>query len=378
MESNEKDQLRSLIRLAREKARENRRILRDNISDLFLSAAGRLSEQESALIAEVLRLLVHDLEMALRRELADRLPRVDNQPRALASSLTDEDTEMAHAALMRHEVLRDSDLIELAKHRAAEYLLAEARGSSGGDASILGPNEASRGGEAPLLESLVNSPDPVLALRTRDYLVAETRRVDKFRRPILAACELPAALRRKLVWWIAAALQQYVAQRMPAETEIDAALLDDIMEDSARAAFAVIEGESAKADVTDKLIERLVETGELSTDFLVQALNQGLTALFVTGLAKRCYLKQKTARRIVFDTSGEALALACKAMGFTREEFELTFTLTRLPGVSGRSSSITKELLKLYDAVNEKTARRSLAYWGRNTEYTAAVEQVKK
>lgn len=378
MESNEKDQLRSLIRLAREKAQENRQILRDNISDLFLSAAGRLSEQESALIAEVLRLLVHDLEMALRRELADRLPRIDNQPRTLAGSLLNEDTEMARAALMRHEVLRDPDLIELAKHRAAEYLLAEARGTSGGDASILGPNDNSRDSETPLIESLVNSPDPVLALRTRDYLVAETRRVDKFRRPVLAAYELPAPLRRKLVWWIAAALQQYIAQRMPAETEIDAALLDDIIEDSARAAFAAMERDSAKEDVADKLIERLVETGELSTDFLIQALAQGLAALFVTGLAKRCYLERETARRIVFDTSGEALALACKAMSFTREEFELTFTLTRLPGASGRSNSITKELLRLYDAVKEKTARRSLAYWSRNTEYMAAVEQVKK
>ena len=79
----------------------------------------------------------------------------------------------------------------------------------------------------------------------------------------------------------------------------------------------------------------------------------------------------------VFDPAGEGLALACKAIGFDRRQFQTIYLWTRLPQKTGQRRSILKQLLKLYDTVSVKTAQRSLTYWKRNTEYLSAVQKVR-
>ena len=126
MATDNSEQLKSLIRLAHDKTEDNRRVLLENISHLFLSSEGRLSEREIALMSDILTKLVHDVEMSVRRELSERLADIDAAPLDLIVMLANDDIEVASPVLMHSGMLRDKDLIEIIKHRTQEHMLVVA------------------------------------------------------------------------------------------------------------------------------------------------------------------------------------------------------------------------------------------------------------
>ena len=72
-----------LMALARDRASDSRRRLLENMTDLFLSPDARLSERERALMEEIIVKLVHEMEMQVRSELAERLAASDLAPKEI-------------------------------------------------------------------------------------------------------------------------------------------------------------------------------------------------------------------------------------------------------------------------------------------------------
>ena len=66
-------QLAGLVALARRHNADGRRVILENVADLFLSPDERPSERESALMTDILHKLVHDVEMTVRRNFSERL-----------------------------------------------------------------------------------------------------------------------------------------------------------------------------------------------------------------------------------------------------------------------------------------------------------------
>ena len=162
------DQLQKLVGLARRHARQSRRVLEENVTDLFLSDEGRLSDREAALMNDVLRKLIHDIERAVRTELVRRLTDAESAPAELAEALASENAEIARPILMKGSVLRDPELIELVKHRTHEYLMSLARRErTGPDVTEVLVEKAA--GDA--IEELLKGGDAALARRTNDYVV---------------------------------------------------------------------------------------------------------------------------------------------------------------------------------------------------------------
>src|SRR5271170_988292 len=90
-----------LMALARDRASDSRRRLLDNMTDLFLSPDSRLSERERALMEEIIVKLVHEMEMQVRRELAERLAASDAAPKDLIVLLANDAIEIARPVLQQ-------------------------------------------------------------------------------------------------------------------------------------------------------------------------------------------------------------------------------------------------------------------------------------
>ena len=78
-----------------------------------LQGEGALSERERALMGDILRKLIGDVEKAVRRELAERLAERGDAPRSLVIALANDEFEVAHPLLLKSTVLYDVDLIEI-------------------------------------------------------------------------------------------------------------------------------------------------------------------------------------------------------------------------------------------------------------------------
>lgn len=115
-----------------------------------------------------------------------------------------------------------------------------------------------------------------------DYLVQESRSVDRFQEPLLNRNDLSFELVHKMYWWVSAALRRKIV----AEFDIDETLLDDALEDATK---EVIEKHNEKEGVMEKvilLVKNLDSQRKLNFDFVVTSLRQQKINVAVAALAE--------------------------------------------------------------------------------------------
>ena len=100
-----------LLKLAREKSVERRRLLTEIIADLFQGDGKVLTERERALMFNIMHKMVRDAELSIRQIIGQRLADVPDVPHELALFLANDDIEVAYPILSGHTVLQDEDLI---------------------------------------------------------------------------------------------------------------------------------------------------------------------------------------------------------------------------------------------------------------------------
>jgi uncharacterized protein (DUF2336 family) len=98
------------------------------VTDLFVAGSRGYSDQQVALFDDVLQQLSADIEVKARAKLASRLAGINNAPRKLIRLLAfDDEIKVAGPVLVRSEQLSDADLVENAKTKSQEHLLAIAQ-----------------------------------------------------------------------------------------------------------------------------------------------------------------------------------------------------------------------------------------------------------
>src|SRR5207302_5420863 len=112
-----------LYSLARDKSIAGRQALTATVTDLFFAQGNVLTDRERALMTEILRQLINDVEGSVRRLLAEKLARQKDAPRDLVVTLANDEIGVAHPILMHSEVLLDAELIEIIHHRTLEHQL---------------------------------------------------------------------------------------------------------------------------------------------------------------------------------------------------------------------------------------------------------------
>ncbi len=180
-----------LFALARNKSVEGRRALFSTVCDIFLGESLTLSDRERALMGEILRQLVRDVELTMRKAIAERLSRKPDAPHALIIELANDQIDVAHPILKDSDVLRDVDLIEVIRHRTMEHQLAVAMRktlSAGVSAALV------ETGNQDVIATLLNNHGATITREVMDYLVNETKRVDAYQNPLVRRPDLPPDL----------------------------------------------------------------------------------------------------------------------------------------------------------------------------------------
>jgi uncharacterized protein (DUF2336 family) len=357
METNGVQYLENLVKLAEERSPDKRRVLLEGISDLFISTRQAVSEDESALMGDILNQLVHDVEMTVRRTLAERLAEVENAPHDLITTLANDEIDVAAPILSRSGVLQDNDLIEIARHRTKEHMMAVARRVAVSEqvSDALVDN-----GDDDVIETLLENHNAMISRRAISYLANESQRVDRFQKPLLTRPDLPAELAYEMFDWVSSALRQHIV----GSYDIEESLVDGIIADTKKESLDGADG-AAQGDEAGKLVQRLEKAGMLTESFLVQTLRDGRVDVFITALATKSGIDLLTARRIFLDRGEEGLAISCKASGFDRSTFASLILLRRKTTEQGSPMAPTalERLMSMYDTITERNARRVLRFW---------------
>ncbi len=366
-------ELQELLLLAKDKSGEARARLVENITDLFLSDDGRLSEHERALMSDILGKLVAQVESDIKRELAQSLAQSDVELPDMVRQLANDDVEIARPLLEKSALLKDPDLIEIIRMRTDEHRMAIAMRD---EVSESVSNALVEFGNEDVIEALLNNHDAVVSKRAMEYLVAESRRVDRFQEPLLRRADLPGDLAYRMYWWVSAALRKNILSNY----DVDPLMFERAVRRAASAAMVDQDAEQSSYVKAQQLVRRLAESGELTVQFLLNALRQQRVAVFVAGMGELGGINFRTAWRIFSDKGGESFAVLAKAVGVERAQFTSIYLLVvqAREGGAPKSPGVIKGILELFDATTESNARGALQVWQRDSAYQEAIEELDK
>ncbi len=365
------NELQNLLLLARSKSSDARSRLLENISDLFLSDTGRLSEHERALMSDILSKLVGQVEKDIRKELAVILEQTGSDYPDVVKLLANDEIDIARPLLENSKLLQDPDLIEIIRMRTDEHRMSVAMRE---ELSEQVTDNLMEYGNDDVLETLLNNHDTSLSKRAMEYMVAESRRVDRFQEPLLMRSDLPGDLAYKMYWWVSAALRK----RIVTEFEVEPVQFERMVRRAASSVITEQTSEQSSYVRAQKLVRRMYENGELSIQFLISTLRQQRVAVFVAGTAELSGISFRTAWRIFSDAGGESFAVLAKSIGMDRSQFTSIFLL--LGQVRGaketKAPGFIKNILELFDSISEQNARGAVQVWQREGAYQEAIEEL--
>jgi uncharacterized protein (DUF2336 family) len=362
----------SLLALAAKRDRQGRADLYGAIADLFERRGGTLGDAERTLMLDILRRLTADVERAVRGALARRIAGNADVPPALIALLANDEIEVAYPILSESALLRDPDLIEVIRHRSMQHQLAisvRKELSERVSAALVDT------GHEDVIISLLNNPGARISEDVMQHLVEESRRVDRFQRPLVRRRELSDRLARRMYAWVSAALRQHIA----AHFDIDPQALDADLSGIVSAEAAPSKADHDSESAAQRLVDKLHMAGELTPRFVIKSLSQGQITLFELAMSKLTELEPVKVRRIAYAPGGEALAVACCAIGIDRAAFVSVYRLTRhaVGGAEVEDQVAQRRLAKFYDNTSREAAMTVVRQWALDDDYTAALANLK-
>lgn len=348
--------LQNLVDLAKEPSSERRRQLLREVTDLFLESPEDLSTAEVDQFSEIMGRVAFDLEMAVRRELAERLAGEGAAPSDLVSRLANDEIAVAGPILERSGVLRNADLLAIVKGRGQAHLLAVSKRQT---VSEEVSDALVERGDDTVLESLAGNAGATLSRGAMEVMVTRSETDEALREPLVMRHNLPPDLMNEMFLWVSSALCAHILE---ANADLDEDEIDTMIAESSRSVSDKGQAPEDPEWSQPRLYIREKEAhNELSPNLVVELLRKKKVPESIVGFAHLAAPDEPTAQRIIFEAGAEALAVACKAAGFDPNAFANMMLLTSKGGVHEAGAKF--ELLDLYNSITERTAQWTMRFW---------------
>jgi uncharacterized protein (DUF2336 family) len=363
-------ELEELVRLARDKSQKSRSILVAAINDLYSDEEKLLTEQDRAIMVDIIRQLIHEVEASVRCTLARRLAERADAPEDLVVTLANDEIEVAHPILIKSEVLKDPELIEIVQHRTMEHQVAIATrpkiSECVSDALVETDNEE-------VITALLSNSSASISDNTMGQLVEQSGGVTGYQEPLVRRHDLSAEMAKKLYWAVSAALRTHIV----ANYDLDPADIDEDMEAAVNDAM----GKKARpGGQQDASRESTAHISEHDLQVLRGLLRKGEVAMFLDKFTSLSKLRLTLVRRLLFEPGGEGLAIACKGIGLDKATFVSIFIRFR-QGRLGDKEVEAEELsraLSFFNQTSLEAARALMRRWQRDPDYLNALRQVER
>ncbi|MBL9096049.1 MAG: DUF2336 domain-containing protein [Alphaproteobacteria bacterium] len=347
-------ELLNLKALAENRAGFARSALFDRVSTLLFEGEGELTPEVRALIDQILTGLIVHVEADVRRKVSTRLSTLKSAPHELTKLLAADEIEVARPILHHSPVLTDSDLIEIIEVKASDHREAIAKRPNV-PALVSAALVKTRDPKA--VEALLANMGAVIPRAVFGDLVALAEKVDGLRKPLVARKDMPKDLAHKMFWFVSAAMRQAILERFAVDpSELDKILAEILVDQEAKA-----QKRAAKSS-----------WGMGEVNALIGKIKAGDVAGFTIALGQLIGVDAKVAAKIVGDAGGEALAIACKALGADRSQFTTIFLqLDYKRFGTARPISHVQTVSKVFDLLPKDKAAAQVALWNAQSTVVA-------
>ena len=351
-------EISNLLALAHTKNTGGRTQLFSSITEFLERRHSELSKTEQMLMSEILDKLLKNVEMTVRRKLADRLATNPDAPPDLIIMLANDQIEVASPVLALSKLLSDDELIKVIRHKSAQHQLSIA-GRKKLSSAIC--RELVTVGNTGTLVVLLNNHDANIDNDTLSALVEKSKNNIPIQPPIIERPDLPKELAAKMYQWVSDSLRQSILDNLKLDEKDIDDLLKEAVEDADTGGLDKITRERSEVI----LVNKLHKADKLSPAFLMKCLNQGQSSLFEIAFSKIINVPRKIMRSFLYDRGAEALAVSCCAAGIDQSVFLTIYQLTRTArNLDTRiSDDETARAFEFFKKLDKKRAHMTIQKW---------------
>lgn len=342
--------------IKRERSRRNRGELAENICELCFSENANLTERELAHVFDILRALVGDVEMHVRRTLAEHLSERSDPPHELIIALANDTIEVAFPVLVKNKVLQDKDLLQLIVEHSQEHRLSITQRKS------LSPEISEalvQTNDTIVIASLLRNDGAEFSPELLTRLVEDSRNVGAYREPLVRHQDLTPDLAKRMYAWVGDALRQYIISAYKLDPrDVEDAIASAMTEAMQEYEFDVGDQSHDVAALSQSQISR-------ASGILISLLRGEEFRRFESQFGRFAALPPSAIRRVLYHSGVEGLAIACKALGFDSMTFsELLFHLHGGRSIPKfRTSNKYRAAMEYFHHVDPIRARHVLRSW---------------
>ena len=322
-------------------------------TDLFLSQAERLTESQIALFDDVLVHLIKKIETKARAELSLRLAPLDKAPIELIRQLArDNEITVAEPVLTQSTRLTNNDLIEVAKNKSQQHLLAIAGRSK---LKELVTDVLVGRGDRDVQHKLASNAGAQFSETGFTALVNSAENDESLTERIGLRIDLPPRLLRQLLSKATAAVRTQLLANAPADTR------DAIHLILKKISSEVYQDIAAPRDFSQAIetVNSMQKQGTLNEATVLAFANARSYEETVAALGALCSTSVEFLEPLITSTDG--LLVACKAarLNWPTAKAILEGWILRLPITESALSDAKKDYFKL----SEDSAQRTLGFW---------------
>lgn len=281
-----------------------------------------LSVRESELVADVLIVLMRQAEQDLRRALSEKLSTMDNVPLRLILQISNDEIDIAAPVLRQSNILGELDLIYIIKSKDSRYWreIAARRELSDQVMNILADTRDFNTALALAENEGIKLTEHVLGV-----LADLARESEAIAAPLLRRDEVTHDLAANLYRFVGQEIKQYIAEHHGVEARGLAEAIDEIVLEFVDAEE---EEQLAPPPSTLKMAERLKQKGLLNVNTMLGMLKRGQMQSFVAMFTEYTGLSTDTTVSILRQSSGQGLAVTCRAFDISKQEFISLYLLS--------------------------------------------------
>lgn len=348
-------ELSELLALAGERSSERRRELLHRLTDTYVAQPDAFDPRQTAELSEILSTLAREMDVEVRRTLADKIARLPEAPRGITLELANDEIRIALPILKDSLVLSDMDLMALAKIVSQEHLEAIARRAR--ISSAVGDSLAQRGNDA-VLTRLAQNAGADLSRQALEIMISRAEQSEALREPLVKRPKMPPDLLNGLFFIVSTALRRTIVDRT---NDLDPAVIAEAVEESERRLRARLTETDESGDAaTDDVLRELQKSGAITEALLCSLARQHNFTHLAIVFSKLSALSLQTASRVLKDPDPVGLAVVCRACRFDMQTF-LALAMER-PAGSGPATD-ANILVELFRRTPVEAARRVVRFW---------------
>ncbi|MGP0092373.1 MAG: DUF2336 domain-containing protein [Xanthobacteraceae bacterium] len=277
------------------------------VTDLFLTGADRFNDEQIKVFDDVLGHLIARIETKALAELSERLAPIANAPIDVIQRLArDEEVAVAGPILLHSERLTENDLIEISMTKSQGHLLAISGRTQIGEAvtDVL----LDRGGRA-VTHKLAQNSGAHFSEVGFAKLVKGAEADESLAEELGLRLDIPLPLFRELLLKATDAVRARLLAKAPPETR-----------DEIQRVLATISNEVCRQAATprdfvsaQRVVNAMRESGELDEATILQFVQENKSEEMIVAVSLLCSTSLKIIERIMQDTHGDGILIACKA-----------------------------------------------------------------